>query len=357
MAMISTMPSKSEMYQASVRRDASYEGVFILAVKTTGIFCRPTCTAKKPHARNVEYFTTVAEAQSAGYRPCKRCRPLEPHGEPPLWLRPLLAAVEQDPSRRWTDTDLRAMDIEPTRVRRWFRDHHGLTFHAYHRARRLGLALGRIRHGEDLTATGFTLGFDSPSGFRDAFEKLFGRTPGRSRRAASVIVTHLLTPLGPMVAGATDQGICLLEFADRRRLEMQCRRMTLRYGQAIVPGEHRHFERLDDELIRYFKGELERIEVPLDLRGTDFQLAAWYGLMTIPFGATRSYEEQARAIGHPGAQRAVGRANGDNRIAIVIPCHRVIRADGTLSGYGGGRWRKQYLLDHERSVLASRAAS
>lgn len=351
------MPSTSEMYQASVSRDASYEGVFLLAVKTTGIFCRPTCNAKKPHARNVEYFPTVREALSAGYRPCKRCRPLEPYGQTPTWLEPLLEAIERDPTRRWTDADLRAMAIEPTRVRRWFQDHHGMTFHAYQRARRLGLALGRIRHGEDLTATGFTLGFDSASGFRDAFEKMFGRTPGQSRRAASVIVKRLLTPLGPMVAGATDQGICLLEFADRRRLEMQCKRMTPRYGEAIVPGEHRHFERLDDELTRYFKGELERIDVPLDMRGTDFQLAAWNGLLTIPFGTTRSYDEQARAIGHPGAQRAVGTANGANRIAIILPCHRVIRADGTLSGYGGGLWRKQYLLDHERSLLARRATS
>ncbi len=355
--MISAMPSNSEMYQASVSRDASYEGVFLLAVKTTGIFCRPTCTAKKPHARNVEYFPTVGEALSAGYRPCKRCRPLEPHGEPPSWLRPLLAAVELDPTRRWTDADLRAMTIEPTRVRRWFRDHHGMTFHAYHRARRLGLALGHIRHGADLTATGFASGFASTSGFRDAFEKWFGKTPGQSRSEASVVVNRLLTPLGPMLVGATEKGLCLLEFTDRRMLETQCKCLVRHYGPSIVPGEHDLFPQLDDELTRYFQGALKRFEIPLDVRGTDFQCAAWKELLAIPYGTTRSYEEQARRIGRPGAQRAIGKANGDNRIAVIIPCHRVIRADGTLSGYGGGLWRKQYLLDHERSVLESCTAS
>ena len=133
--MITTLPPTDEMYKASIQRDAAYEGVFFLAVKTTGIFCRPTCTARKPNAENVEYFPTVREALSAGYRPCKRCHPLEPDGAAPSWLRPLLKAVEHEPARRWTDSDLRTMDIEPTRVRRWFRAHHGMTFHAYHRAR------------------------------------------------------------------------------------------------------------------------------------------------------------------------------------------------------------------------------
>lgn len=347
--MITTLPSTKEMYRASVQRDAAYEGVFFLAVKTTGIFCRPTCTARKPNAENVEYYPTVRDALSAGYRPCKRCRPLEPDGTVPNWLRPLMSAVEREPARRWTDADLRDMDIEPTRVRRWFQDQHGMTFHSYHRTRRLGLALGRIRHGEDLTATGFKHGFESTSGFRDAFEKMFGSTPGRSRGATSVVINRLLTPLGPMVVAATERGLCMLEFADRKMLQTQCKRLAHHYGEAIVPGEHEHFERLDDELSHYFEGELTHFGVPLDIRGTDFQCAAWKQLLNIPYGETRSYDEQATAIGRPGAQRAIGKANGDNRIAIIIPCHRVIRADGSLSGYGGGLWRKQWLLDHERN--------
>ncbi|MCZ6835664.1 MAG: trifunctional transcriptional activator/DNA repair protein Ada/methylated-DNA--[protein]-cysteine S-methyltransferase [Planctomycetota bacterium] len=345
--MITTLPTKREMYRASLERDASFEGVFVLAVKTTGIFCRPTCPARKPKEVNVEYFANTREAIKAGYRACKRCKPLEPEGETPGWLRPLMESIERDPSRRWRDKDLRGLDLEPTRVRRWFKEHHGLTFQAYHRARRLGLALGRLRHGEDLLRSGLDTGFDSASGFRDAFAKCFGSPPGRSRRTPSVVVSRVLTPLGPMVAGASEAGLCLLEYPDQDRLQRQLNQLRRLYGDAIVPGRHELFAQLDEELTSYFEGSRTLFEIPLDLRGTEFQLETWNQLLTIEYGTTCSYHELAENIGRAGAQRAVGRANGDNRMSILIPCHRVVRSDGSLSGYGGGLWRKQWLLNHE----------
>lgn len=354
MDMIRTLPSNTEMYRACVSRDSEYEGVFILGVKTTGIFCRPTCPARKPRPENVEYFPNAREALAAGYRPCKRCRPLEPRGQAPEWLRPLLTAVESNPTRRWRDQDLRNLSMDPIRVRRWFQVHHGMTFHAYERTRRLGKALGRLQCGDDLTLAGYDHGYESTSGFRDAFESVFGTTPGRGKHAGCIVMTRLLSPLGPMVAAATEKGVCLLDFADRRMLETQIKRLRSRHGCEIIPGENEHLTRLEDELQMYFCHEITTFTVPLDLMGTDFQLSVWRALQMIPYGSTRSYDEQARSIGRPGAQRAVGKANGDNRIAIVIPCHRVVRSDGALCGYGGGLWRKKHLLELEQSVMQLR---
>jgi AraC family transcriptional regulator of adaptative response/methylated-DNA-[protein]-cysteine methyltransferase len=162
--MITTeLPPHDEMLTAFLSRDPGYDGVFVTAVATTGIFCRPSCTARKPRPENVEFFPTNRDALLAGYRPCLRCRPLEPAGAVPSWVREMLTEIENDPTRRWTDQDLRDRGLHPDRVRRWFQHHHGMTFHAYHRARRLGLALGRIRHGSDVTSSAFDHGYDSLS--------------------------------------------------------------------------------------------------------------------------------------------------------------------------------------------------
>ena len=141
------MPNENTMYQALVRRDSSYDGIFLVAVKTTGIFCRPTCPARKPQRVNVEFFATAQQALLAGYRPCKRCTPMDLHRRPPTWVRSILEQVDSDPAQRLTDADVRALGIEPARVRRYFKEHYGMTFHAYHRARRMGLALAAVRDG------------------------------------------------------------------------------------------------------------------------------------------------------------------------------------------------------------------
>jgi len=344
----SSLPERDEMFRALETRDSHYEGVFFVGVRTTGIFCRPVCAARKPKRENVEFFATVREALAAGYRPCLRCRPLDPAGNPPPWLRELLADIERNPDRRWTDADLRARAIEPERARRWFKGNHGMTFHAYVRSRRLGRALGQIRLGTDLTQTGYDHGYESVSGFRDAFQRLFGETPGRSRSARLLVFTRLMTPLGPMVAGANDDGLCLLQFADRPMLETQIRRLQKRLDCAIAPGDNRHIAQIDVELKTYFAGELREFRVPLSLAGTDFQLRAWAELRRIPFGETISYQELACRVGRDSAIRAVARANGDNPFCIIVPCHRVVGSDGSLTGYGGGLWRKKLLLEHER---------
>jgi len=241
----SLLPDGDTMYRALLDKDPAFDGLFFTGVTTTGVFCRPTCTARKPKRENVVFFPTAHEALTAGYRPCRLCRPFEPPAATPDAVRALLAEVEARPGRRVPDADLRA-----------------------------------------------------------------------------------------------------------RRIERQLGRLRSTLDAVLTPGASPHLDALERELRGYFAGTLREFATPLDVRGTEFQRRVWAVLREVPYGQTRSYAEQARRFGDPQAIRAVAHANGDNPISIVIPCHRVVGADGSLTGYGGGLWRKRWLLDHERQVLA-----
>jgi AraC family transcriptional regulator, regulatory protein of adaptative response / methylated-DNA-[protein]-cysteine methyltransferase len=345
---MNTLPPVCEMEHAVNQSDASYDGIFFVAVRTTGIFCRPSCPARKPLAKNREYVATARAAVAAGYRPCKRCRPMDTNGRPPDWVARLLDTVERDPQVRRCDADLRREGIDPARARRYFQKHFGMTFQAYCRGRRMSEALQQIKRGARIDDVALGNGYDSHSGFRDAFTRMFGRPPGQGRAAGCVVVAWVESPLGPLVMGANDDGVCLLEFTDRRALETQIATVRRHFRCAIVPGTHAYLDQLQSELAAYFAGTLRQFAVPLVYPGSPFQRKVWEQLLRIPYGETRSYEEIARAAEAPGAQRAAGTANGHNRIAIVIPCHRVVNKDGRLGGYGGGLWRKQFLLDLEQ---------
>jgi AraC family transcriptional regulator of adaptative response/methylated-DNA-[protein]-cysteine methyltransferase len=343
------LPTRQEMEHAFVAKDAGYDGVFYIAVKTTGIFCRPSCPSR-PNFENVEFFPTVKECLFAGYRPCKRCHPLEATGRPPEWARDLISRVEAAPDSRLKAGDLRALGITPERARRWFQQNYGMSFAAWCRGTRLAGAFMRIRDGAALDDAVFESGFESHSGFRDAFTRAFGEAPGRSREnGVRVVLTMIESPLGPLLAGATDEGINFLEYTDRRMLELNFKTLRRRFGCGIVPGQHPLLECLRRELSEYFQGGREEFTLTLVPRGTPFQERVWQQLRRIPYGQTISYDELARRVDQPTAQRAVARANGMNRIAILIPCHRVIGKDGSLTGYGGGLWRKRLLLELERT--------
>jgi AraC family transcriptional regulator of adaptative response/methylated-DNA-[protein]-cysteine methyltransferase len=341
------MPSRPEMERAYLRSDASYDGLFFLGVRTTGIFCRPSCHARKPKRENVEFFPSPKEAVFAGYRPCLKCKPVAGDDEP-AWVGKLLARIEAKPSARVSERDLRAMGLEPDRVRRYFAARYGLTFQAYCRARRLAGAFEQIRDGKSLDDAVFETGYESHSGFRDAFKRAFGRPPGQAVTADCIRVSWVDTPVGPMIAGATDKGLCLLEFTDRRMLEHQIDVLGRRFKTTLVPGSHKYLTQLETELAEYFAGRRTTFDVPVYAPGSPFEERVWRALLTIPHGETRSYEDIARQVGSPRGVRAVGRANGLNRIAIVIPCHRVVNKSGELGGYGGGLWRKRRLLHLER---------
>lgn len=329
-------------------KDAEYDGVFYVAVKTTGIFCRPSCPSR-PNAGNVEFFSSVKDSLFAGYRPCKRCRPLEANGTPPPWAGKLMDLVQSSNDARIQAADLRKMGVTPERARRWFKEHYGMSFAAWCRGHRLAGALNRIRKGANLDDVVFDSGFESHSGFRDAFNRTFGDAPGRARKnGEQVVIAMVESLLGPLLAGANDDGICLLEYTDRRMLETNLATLRRRFDCPLVPGSHKFLTQLRIELGEYFEGKRRNFSVPLATRGTPFQEKVWQELRRIPHGRTISYEKLACRIGQPSARRAVAQANGTNRVCILIPCHRVIGKDGTLTGYGGGLWRKRLLLALEQ---------
>lgn len=345
--MSKSVPNTEILYDALIDKNSEFEGVSVVGVKTTGIFCRFTCTAKKPKRQNVEFFPTAREALLHGYRPCKLCQPLGYNGEIPQWLSPLLDEITHTPGVRLKNSDLRQRGIDPDRVRRWFQKHHGMTFQSYLRVMRMGQAFGRIQYGDKVIEAAFASGYESLSGFTESFKKSLGFSPNKSTYHRLIMITRILTPLGPMLAGATDEGICLLEFVDRRMLETQLQKLRKLFCAELVPGTNDHFDALQKQVEEYFAGTRKEFTLPLLLPGTPFQKKVWDILQTIPYGTTRSYQEQAELMGQSKAIRAVAKANGDNRISIIIPCHRVIGKDGKLTGYGGGLWRKKYLLEHE----------
>ena len=346
---MNVLPPVPEMQRAWIQGDASYDGVFYLGVRTTGIFCKPSCKPpRRPLPKNVEYFRNVREAAFAGYRPCKRCKPLEANGATPLWVQRLLARIEKDPSARINNVQLRGMGIDPARARRHFKKQFGMTFQGYARARRLGRAFEQIKQGDSMDEVALGQGYESQSGFREAFARTFGKAPGAAKDADPIQVTWLESPLGPLLAAADSRHVVLLEFTERRMLETQFDTLRRRFKAAIVPGENALLKQLRQELVEYFDGRRQRFTVPLIYPGTPFQQKVWDELLKIPYGETRSYEDIARAVGSASAVRAVGQTNGLNRICVVIPCHRVVNKDGKLGGYGGGLWRKQALLELEQ---------
>lgn len=337
-------------YQALVEKNAAFEGVFITGVKTTGIFCRPTCTARKPKRENVEFFKTTKEAILHGYRPCKICHPLETPDATPDYIQQIINELSGNPALKFKDWDLTQRGIEPSKIRRWFLKNHGITFQAYQRMFRINSAFKKIQSGANVTDAAFSSGYESLSGFGESFKSVFGVSPAKSKAQQIIDLTRIESPLGPMYACAVESGICLLEFTDRKMLETELKDLARRYNATIIQGENKHFDQLRQELTAYFEGKRKSFSVPLATPGTDFQQSVWQELQNIPYGATRSYKQQAIALQRPEAVRAVANANGMNRIAIIIPCHRVIGENGDLTGYGGGLWRKRWLLDMEKRV-------
>ena len=344
---MNTLPPRAELERAYLARDPAYDGLFIVGVRTTGIFCRPTCPVRSPRPENVEFFPSAATAVFAGYRACKRCRPLAVVNQPD-WAAALVERIDAAPAARVTEKDLRALGVDPATVRRHFVRHYGMTFQAYTRARRLAVGVQSLQTGATVDAAAFATGYESVSGFREAFGKALGRPPGDAAGRDPLFPTWLPSPLGPLLAGATAEGLCLLEFTGGTDLEAQLAATRRVFDRPPLPGTNPHLDRLRAELDAYFAGTLRAFTVPLVYPGTPFQRRVWDELQRIPYGETRSYRDVADATGDAKAVRAVGRANGMNRICIVIPCHRVVNTGGALGGYAGGLRRKQYLLNLEQ---------
>jgi AraC family transcriptional regulator of adaptative response/methylated-DNA-[protein]-cysteine methyltransferase len=343
------------MRRAFASKDPAYNGLFVAAIKTTGVYCRPTCRSRTPRPENIEFFPSPQLAERAGYRPCKRCKPDAADTTSPV-VSALLAQLQAD--LPLSESDLRARGIDPSTARRHFKSHTGHTFSQYQRHLRLSHAHAELQSGQSALNAQLAAGFESSSAFRAAIEKLFGSPPSHTLLNHRLASAWLPTPLGHMLAIAHDTGLALLDFADRKGLPAALTRLRSRFGTnahpaviiPVPPHTHPILSQTARELDAYFAGTSFTFTVPLLPPGTPFEKLCWDYLRTIPPGEVRSYAQQAAAIGSPNAVRAVGRANGMNYLALLIPCHRVIAASGHLTGYGGGLHRKHYLLHHERNA-------
>ncbi len=349
--MLISLPPDDELYAALLARDARYEGRAYVAVTSTKIFCRFSCPARKPKPQNCVFYELVAQCMEAGYRACKRCHPLQPAADAEPLIADLLHALEQAPERRWGEQSLIARGYDPSTVRRSFKRHFGITFLEMARLRRLRCGLDTLRAGGEVIEAQLDAGFDSPSGFRSAFAKLLGQAPGSFTGQEQLLADWIDTPLGSMIAVSDVTSLHLLEFMDRKALPTELKKLRQSARSEIGLGRYEPTEEIAAELKSYFAGQSAEFNTPLALHGSAFTQRVWQALRNIPAGHTRSYRDIARDIQQPTAVRAVARANGANQIALVIPCHRVIGADGSLTGYGGGLWRKQKLIELERLYL------
>lgn len=349
--MLFNLPDHETLYRALLARDERYDGQAYVGVSSTGVFCRLTCPARKPKSENCTFFRTVGECIEAGYRACKRCHPLAPMALADPAIASLLAALDERPDYRWREEDITRMGLDLSTVRRSFKRQFGMTFLEMARQRRLRDGFETLVDGGAVIESQLDAGFDSASAFRAAIAKLIGKAPGKLSADPLLFADWVPTPLGDMIAVSCRSQLHLLEFLDRKALRSEIERLHHFAKGRIGIGRTDPSEQIKSELRAFFAGQGAGFETPLAYHGTSFTKAVWDALRAIPAGETRSYSQIASAVGRPTASRAVARANGANQIALVIPCHRVIGTDGSLTGYGGGLWRKQKLLEIERRYL------
>lgn len=346
--MLFDLPDHDTLYRALIERDDRFDGQAYVGVTSTGIFCRLTCPARKPRPENCRFFASVGACIEAGFRACKRCHPLAPMANADPAIATLLNALEERPEFRWRETDIEAMGFDLSTVRRSFKRQFGMTFLDMARHRRLRDGFEALTEGSKVIDAQLDAGFSSPSAFRAAFARLIGRAPGSLSTTRVLLADWIETPLGDMIAISSATHLHLLEFTDRKALKSEIATLEKAVKGRLGLGSHAPTDQIRAELEAFFAGQSATFTAPLALTGTPFARAVWAELQRIPPGVTKSYSQIAQQIGRPTATRAVARANGANQLALVIPCHRVIGADGSLTGYGGGLWRKQRLLELER---------
>ncbi|WP_298857687.1 bifunctional transcriptional activator/DNA repair enzyme AdaA [uncultured Sulfitobacter sp.] len=350
--MMFDLPDDETLYAALLGRDPAWDGRAWVGVSSTGVFCRLTCPARKPKRENCTFFDTMGGAIEAGYRACKRCHPMAPAAEGEPAVKALLAALEADPARRWAEGDVAAMGFELSTVRRAFKRHFGMTFLEMARLARLRAGGAELVGGASVIEAQMEAGYASGSAFRAAFAGWTGLAPGAFVKDAVLRADWIETPMGAMVAVASEGALHLLEFTERKALPAELAVLRRDAKGSLGFGRFGPTDRIEREISDFMSGVSAEFVTPLRPLGTPFSREVWRALRMIPAGETRSYGQLARDMGRVDATRAVARANGANPIAIVIPCHRVLGEDGSLTGYGGGLWRKQKLIELERGFAA-----
>ncbi len=348
--MLFDLPDPDTLYAALLARNESFDGQAFVCVSTTGVFCRLTCPARKPKRENCTFFPTIGQCIEAGFRPCKRCHPLQAAALADPTIAALLQELDKRPYLRWSEDHVVKLGYDLSTVRRSFKRQFGMTFLEMARQRRIREGFETLAVGGKVITAQHEASFDSASAFRAAFARLLGKSPAELQSDKLLRATWIPTPLGDMIAVSSRNHLHLLEFVDRKGLPAELKKLERNSKEGIGIGTMPPSEQATAELAEYFAARSARFLTPLAAPASAFTQHVWDALRQIPAGETRSYSDIARQIGHPAATRAVARANGANQIAIMIPCHRVIGADGSLTGYGGGLWRKQRLIEIERDL-------
>lgn len=343
--------SDQQWWQAVLDRNASYDGQFVFAVSSTGVYCRPSCAAKRPRRQNVTFFRTPEEAERASYRACLRCRPkAASHNSPADRVKTICRYIEQNLDEPITLAQLsKVFGQSPFHLQRTFKAVLGITPKAYADSCRMNQLKRNLRAGHSVTRAMYDAGYGSSSRLYERTASQLGMTPDKYRRgavSAPIRYTFAQSPLGRMLVAATDKGICAIQFADSEdELEHGLKH---EFPFAQRKRDDTALRGWKDILLQRLRGQRLNSALPLDIQATAFQRRVWEYLQSIPYGATRSYSQVARGIGEPKATRAVARACASNPVAVAIPCHRVVREDGDLGGYRWGVERKDALLNLER---------
>ena len=338
-------------WQAVLARDRRADGQFVYAVRSTGVYCRPSCPSRRPGRHVVAFFDAAADAERAGFRPCRRCKPHEPPTADP-WVEKIrracvyLANVDGHPSLA---TLARRVGGSPYHLQRNFKRLVGVSPREYAEACRLRKVKRRLRQGDAVTGAMLDAGYGSSSRFYERAAPRLGMSPSTYRRGGagmSIRYTIVDSPLGRLLVGATPRGVCAVAMgttdADLERALAQ------EYPAAAIAADEGSLSRWTTEILAHLAGRRPRLDLPLDVQATAFQWQVWEALRAIPYGETRTYGDIAKAIGRPRAVRAVARACATNPVALAIPCHRVVSTGGGASGYRWGVNRKQALLARER---------
>lgn len=332
----------SERAWAAMRsRDRSFDGKFVTGVLSTGIYCRPSCAARHPKRENVRFFARTEQAEAAGLRACLRCRPNDVARDEAA-VKAVIDAIRMAESVPKLDELADLTSYSPTHLQRIFKRETGLSPAAYARALRSERVKDALDSGASVTEAIYDAGYGSASRFYE--ERKMGMKPSAWKNGGAGVTVHwasVETTLGPMLVAATEKGVCCLSFGEGEE------ELRGRFPKADLQQGDDHFQQLLDEVVAQVEAPARPHNIPLDVQGTAFQEAVWQELRKIPEGETRSYADIAAAIGKPRAVRAVGSANGANNVAVLIPCHRVVRSDGSMGGYAYGLEIKERLLAKE----------
>ena len=351
------LPDADACWTAVERRDATKDGAFYYGVLTTGVYCRPSCAARRPLRKNVRFYATAAAAEREGLRACLRCKPTEATGDQTARrIRRVCEIILRNSSEPVSLTKLAAsVDLSPFHLQRSFKSLMGVTPKEFHSAARMKAFKASLRSGLNVTEAIYEAGFGSSSRLYEKVDARLGMTPRQYRqrgRGLGISYASSNTPLGLVMIGATDRGICFVQFGETENELLQ--KLSGEYPAATVlpmpAARASDFAAWMHALGEHLNGSRSGLELPLDVRGTAFQLRVWRYLQRIPYGEVRSYAEVARDIGRPTAARAVAGACASNTIAVAIPCHRVIRGTGQMGGYRWGLDRKRTLIDRERTT-------